>query len=141
MTEPTYAAVITAPVVQSTIRGVTDEMNLWWAMNVWWGEDAPPGAEKHNDPEWMYVLYAEDGEQWSSATEAKAHGVKTHLKSVSWKHLVDALAWIARGDVIRDPYQVRAAMDIITRPADADWDADTGQWMTQRAVFGELIFG
>jgi hypothetical protein len=141
MTEPTYNVVVTAPITQSRIRSVTDEMNLYWAMAVWWGEDAPIGGKQHNDPERLYVLYAEDGERWSTPTMAKAAGVKTYLKSVTWKQLGDAIGAIARHDVTNDEYQMRAAMDLLTHPDDADWDADTGDYMVQWAAFGQLMFG
>jgi len=139
-----YHVTVTGPVTEETICDVLEGADMYWAIDATWAD----GVAR--------VLWWEDGERWQGwevgITDRplkpgdkfeirEGYTVELKGRTVTWKQLADALGKIARGDITKDAYQQKAALELIIHPADADWDAWTGEIMMQTAVFGHLEFG
>lgn len=140
-----YNVIVTGPVKMQTIIDVVEGADLYWVTQI--DVDTSTGVFK--------LAWWDDGERWQPHNLGldrplkpgetfeirEGYTVKLNAKALTWKQIADGLGLIARGDITNDEYQKRAALDLVTHPDDADWDAWTGEMMLQAALFGHLEFG
>jgi hypothetical protein len=138
----TYDVVITAPVTQDTIFEVLMGAETPWAVHVamdeaegtvkvWWWED----GERH------FPDYGRPMKVGDKLNIRDGYTVTLKGRTLTWKKVADGLGLIARQGIVNEEYQYAAAMGIIVDYENSDWDADTGNFALQAAVFGHLEFG
>jgi hypothetical protein len=136
-------------VARETLREVVEDLGFdwWWAHSVTLPSDQK--LEHAATDVAVIVGYWEDGEKWEPSNSPTDGTVFTHkfgtvtyrTKTVCYQELVAALVALQRGEINKDPYQVRAGNDYLTDPEHADGDASTTDLIVQYAAFGKILFG
>ena len=126
---------VTTRVTSDAIFEVLSGAVVFWAMLV----------EVDEQAETCTVVWSDDGEQWASRRAAREAGNETHKRVLTVQQLADALAVVACGQYVGGMwggYAQTSSMSVLMDYEQADWDADTGQFMLQAALFPDgVMFG
>lgn len=121
MTEHTVH--IPATISNDTLHSIVDDLGFdwYWAGSVRWYNGGTNPDSECLEIGWI---------------DGRAHHI-----ALTFAALASGVAALASGVFTNDSYQIKAAVDYLQYPEEADGDYWTTDFVVQLAAFGELVFG